>query len=93
VIFSASFSDSSAAKDAPFAVSRVNQNSINQDSINQDSINQDSIDEDNINQDNWEQAFVAAGKVESLPSNVAPPYSVRNRTSITQSRSIVAVSK
>jgi hypothetical protein len=71
--FSGSFSDSSAARYAPFAVSRVKQSGVNQ--------------------TEWEQAFVAARKAESLPSIVSASYSVRNRTSMTPSGSIVAFSK
>jgi hypothetical protein len=64
-----------AASDAPFAVARVNRNSV---------------DRNIANQKKWEQAFVAACKAESLPSTVSAYYSVRNRTSMTPSRSIVA---
>jgi hypothetical protein len=58
----------SAARNAPFALPRVNQN-------------------------RWKQAFIAARKAESLPSTVSASYNVRNRTSMTQSRRIVAFSK
>jgi hypothetical protein len=70
---SAAFRISSTARNAPFAVSRVNQNSVNQ--------------------HQWEQALIAACKAESLPSTVLTPYNVRNRTSMTQSRSIIVFSK
>jgi hypothetical protein len=46
-----------------------------------------------VNQSNREQAFVAARKAESLPSTVSASYNVRNRTSMTQIRSIVAFAK
>jgi len=70
---SIAFRISSAARNAPFTVSRVNQTSVNQ--------------------TRWEQALLAARKAESLPSTVLASYNVRNRTSITQSRSIIAFSK
>jgi hypothetical protein len=62
------FRISSAARNAPFVLSRVNQN-------------------------RWEQAFIAACKAESLPSPVTASYNVRNRTSMTQSRRIIALLK
>jgi hypothetical protein len=46
-----------------------------------------------VNQTRWQQALIAARKAESLPSTVSASYNVRNRTSMTQSRSIVAFSK
>jgi hypothetical protein len=46
-----------------------------------------------VNQTRREQALIAARKAESLPSTVSLSYSVRNRTSMTQSRPIIAFSK
>jgi hypothetical protein len=51
------------------------------------------VSQTSVNQTRWEQALIAARNAESLPSTVLLSYNVRNRTSMTQSRSIVAFSK